>query len=467
MTGVALIWLAVAAALAVSSAALSRWLTFRDLRLAARDGALLDPSSADAPGRGRPRPWVVFNPSKFEDPDSFRAKVDDLALHRGIEHLHWRETTPDDPGTGQTVRALADGASVVIAAGGDGTVRAVAAGIAHSGARMGIIPVGTGNLLARNIGLPVDDLAASVATALGENHRSVDLAWLRVEDVEEASELPAEGALLAEAGAGSVRTLPEGVREPLPDEYAYVVIAGLGFDGETMAKTDPRLKKTVGWPAYVLSALTALHTRRMRSRLVLHDPIGEEVSSTTGTGTAPPSPDHSAPGHSAPGHGAPGHSAPRSDGAQGDDAHADGTHVGGAPEDPPGPDGSGTAAPDHDEVSEFNARTVLFANCGELPYIVLAPDADPDDGLLDVIAVDTQAGIIGWADLAAKVIVQGAGLRPLDMPASTGQIAFRQAPSASVHVDRAQVVQVDGDALGRARTVHARVDGAALDIAVP
>lgn len=419
MTGVALIWLATALLLAVGSAALSRWLTFRDTRNAARNGALLDPATADAVDRDRPRPWVVFNPSKFADPDDFRAKVDDLALQHGISHVHWRGTTPEDPGTGQTVRALAEGASVVIAAGGDGTVRAVAAGLAHAGVRMGIIPVGTGNLLARNLGLPLDDLPRAVAVALGPDHRSVDLAWLRVEDVEEASGIPAEGGLLAAADAPSVRSLPEGVREPQRDEYAYAIIAGLGFDGETMANTDPKLKKSVGWPAYVLSALTALRTRRMRCRLTLHDPAGPAGPAEQGVATSGP--------------------ATVDDGAPGDSA---------------------------DETTEFTARTVLFANCGELPYIVLAPDADPDDGLLDIIAVDTQAGLLGWADLAAKVLVQGVGLRPLDMPTSTGQIAFRQAPSASVHVDRPQVVQVDGDALGRARTAHVRVDAGALDIAV-
>jgi len=301
-------------------------------------------------------------------------------------------------------------------------VRAVAAGTAHSGVRMGIIPVGTGNLLARNLGLPIDDLPRAVGVALGPDHRGVDLAWLRVEDVEDAAELPAEGALLAAADAPSVRSLPEGVPEPGRDEYAYAIIAGLGFDGETMANTDPKLKKSVGWPAYVLSALTALRTRRMRCRLTLHDPAG----STGSTGSDD----------------------------QGTPARGRSTV------------GEGTPAGSPEETTEFTARTVLFANCGELPYIVLAPDADPDDGLLDIIAVDTQAGLLGWADLAAKVLVQGAGLRPLDIPTSTGQIAFRQAPAASVHVDRPQVVQVDGDALGRARTVHVRVDAGALDIAV-
>ncbi len=56
------------------------------------------------------------------------------------------------------------------------------------------------------------------------------------------------------------------------------------------------------------------------------------------------------------------------------------------------------------------------------------------------------------------------------MPASRklyGTIRFRQAEGASVSAQTPQVVQVDGDAIGTARIVHARVDRGALDIAVP
>lgn len=453
MTALAWVWLMVAVLLGIGAALLSRWQMFRDHREAARTGALLEPAPADDPERGRPRPWVIVNPSKHEDPQAFRDQVDRAAARHGITHVHWIDTTPEDPGTGQTLRALELGASVVVAAGGDGTVRAVAAGMAHSGVRMGILPVGTGNLLARNLGLPLDDVDAAVDVALGEDHRGVDLAWLRLEDVAEPADLPPEGALVAAAGAGSVRRLPDGVPEPREDEYAYVVISGLGFDGETMANTDATLKKRVGWPAYVVSALGAIRVRRMHSRLVLHSPVAPTVARPLHLVDVPPerigiieAADRGPISPAADEGGAAG-------GAGG------GAAAGGAA-------GSGPTGP-HDEVAELTARTVLFANCGELPFIVLAPDATLDDGLLDIIAVDTQAGLIGWMDLASKVVFQGAGMRALNMPTSMGHIAFRQAPAASVTVDRPHTVQVDGDALGSARTVHTRVEAGALDIAVP
>ena len=136
-----------------------------------RRQALEVPASVNDPTRGRPRPWIIMNPSKHEDPQAFKDLINRKAKELGIDHVHWRETTREDPGTGQAVRALEEGASVVIAAGGDGTVRAVAAGMAGSGVRMGIIPVGTGNVLAGNLSIP-DDPAHALTVALDRNHRA-------------------------------------------------------------------------------------------------------------------------------------------------------------------------------------------------------------------------------------------------------------------------------------------------------
>ena len=132
-----------------------RWYQTRQARLQLRKDAMLTPSSAFDPERGRPRPWVIVNPVKHDDLDAFKAEVNQAAHQMGIDHVHWRETTAEDPGTGQAIDALAQGASIIIASGGDGTVRAVAAGVAGSGVRRGIIPAGTGNILARNLGIPI------------------------------------------------------------------------------------------------------------------------------------------------------------------------------------------------------------------------------------------------------------------------------------------------------------------------
>lgn len=411
---------------------LSRYLRARDTRIALRRNAMLDPAIAQDPQRGRPRPWVIVNPSKHENIRAFRHEVDRAAATLGISHVHWLETTVQDPGTGQAVSALAKGASVVIAAGGDGTVRAVAAGLAGSGVRMGIIPVGTGNLLARNLHIPLDNVAAAVTIALGEHHRLVDCGWLRVDGVTQPSSRPAEGELVRAARTSVTKLhhqhLPELASLPSTDEYSFVVIAGLGFDGETMASTDPELKRKIGWIAYVVGALGQITKEGTRVRLLLRKPkpVDDPV------GDAPALDETSR-------------------------IVSDSATLGGVPL-PNQPDR---------ELTWIESRALMFANCGNLPYITLAPGARLDDGLLDVIAVSTQTGLLGWADLSWKVLAQGAGIKTFNLPQSTGRIRFRQAEGASVHTQTPQAVQVDGDAIGTARLVHVRVDRGALDVAVP
>ena len=385
-------------------------------RRARRRSALSVPSPPADPAEGLLRPWIVMNPSKHEDPAAFRALVDRTAMDLGAGPPHWLETTREDPGAGQAVEAVSRGAAVVIAAGGDGTVRAVAAGMAGSGVRMGILPVGTGNVLAGNLGLP-DDPAAAMAVALGEYHRNVDLTWVRLDGVEEASPLPAEGGLVLaahaarplEAGPGPNGAAPL----PAPDEYACAVVAGMGFDGRTMAGTHAALKKQFGWIAYVLAGLGSIGAPRLSARLTLRSPEAwEPAPIDAGDGLV---------------------GTPRGD----------------------------------DEVTRVEARSVMFANCGELKFLLLAPDANLSDGLIDVIAVDAQAGLLGWADVTWKFLGQLVGLRPLNLPVSTGTVAFRQARGASVVAQAAQAVQVDGDALGTARAMRVRIQPDALDVAVP
>src|SRR5690625_7813610 len=83
----------------------------------------------------------------------FRSLVERI---EGAETVFY-ETTIDDPGQGQAEQALREGADLVMAAGGDGTVRMVASVLAGTGVPMGIIPAGTGHLLARNVEVPLDD----------------------------------------------------------------------------------------------------------------------------------------------------------------------------------------------------------------------------------------------------------------------------------------------------------------------
>lgn len=75
----------------------------------------------------------------------------------------------------QTVRsAVQTGASAVVAAGGDGTVRSVAAGLVGSRTPLGVLPLGTLNHFAKDVGIPLD-LEQAVAAIVARRQRSVDV----------------------------------------------------------------------------------------------------------------------------------------------------------------------------------------------------------------------------------------------------------------------------------------------------
>ena len=100
------------------------------------------------------------------------------------------------------------------ALGGDGTVRAVAQELVGTGVALGLLPGGTGNLLARNFGLPIDSLAAAAAAALSGQDRTIDVGWLVV-DPDESQR------------AGDLRSGADNV-------HCFTVMAGIGFDAEIM-----------------------------------------------------------------------------------------------------------------------------------------------------------------------------------------------------------------------------------------
>src|SRR5699024_5713319 len=101
----------------------------RELAALKAANATLDGGTAADDGALR-RVAVVLNPSKFRETGSFRRKITDAVARIEGAEVAFYETTIDDPGTGQTEQAVADGADLVMAAGGDGTVRLVASVLA-------------------------------------------------------------------------------------------------------------------------------------------------------------------------------------------------------------------------------------------------------------------------------------------------------------------------------------------------
>ena len=165
---------------------------------------------------------VIVNPIKVEDAEGFHAMVERSATSAGWTATAWFETTEDDPGRSMAEQAAIDGAELVLVCGGDGTVRTVCAELAGTGVAVGVIPAGTGNLLARNLGLPLF-FQAAVEVALSGQDRAIDL--------------------VSVSGDG----IPEGEH--------FMVMAGMGVDAVIMEGLNERIKAHVGWLAYFLSGL--------------------------------------------------------------------------------------------------------------------------------------------------------------------------------------------------------------------
>ena len=107
---------------------------------------------------------MILNPVKV-DADALRAAIAAEPAAADWAETLWYETTEADPGGGQAKQALEAGADLVIAAGGDGTIRAVAEVLGGTSTSLALLPSGTGNLLARNLDLTLDDMEHSIRTS--------------------------------------------------------------------------------------------------------------------------------------------------------------------------------------------------------------------------------------------------------------------------------------------------------------
>lgn len=192
------------------------------------------------PDFSRPTAAVIYNPVKV-DVDALRATVTAEASAAGWGESAWYETSVEDVGQGVTRQALEDGASLIIAAGGDGTVRAVAEAVRGTGTSVALLPSGTGNLLARNLDLTLDDMTHSVRTAFTGVDRDIDLGVIDIEREDRT------------------RT-----------RHVFVVMAGMGIDAKMIDNTDEDLKAKAGWAAYLKAIVASLrdpNELRMRFRL--------------------------------------------------------------------------------------------------------------------------------------------------------------------------------------------------------
>lgn len=179
------------------------------------------------------RAAIVYNPIKVLDVEAMTERVATYMKHIGWGEPMWLGTTVDDPGAGMCAAAVENEVDVIFVAGGDGTVMSAVTALAGGTTPLAILPSGTGNLLARNLDLPLDDETA--ALRIGTSGRTIEI------DV------------------GAV------------EHRKFAVMAGLGFDAAMMRDAPERLKKRVGWPAYVVSAAKHLRGRGILIKLTVDD----------------------------------------------------------------------------------------------------------------------------------------------------------------------------------------------------
>ena len=190
---------------------------------------------------------VVYNPLRVDDLDDAQATVAKACADNGWAEPRWVETTAEETGEKQAREAVRDGADVVASLGGDGTVRAVASALVGTDVALGLLPGGTGNLLARNLGVPVGSLDDAARALVEGRDRRIDVGAVRLAD-----DLPEPES------SHATKDSPAGVAD---DEEVFLVMAGFGLDGEIMADTDEKVKEAVGWVAYVLAAFKKVSGR--------------------------------------------------------------------------------------------------------------------------------------------------------------------------------------------------------------
>jgi undecaprenyl-diphosphatase len=169
----------------------------------------------DQEGATGTRSAVIANPAKVKDGGRGHAQIHAALASAGWPRPLWLETTWDDPGRGQTRRAIQAGAEVIFACGGDGTVTACASELAGTSVPLAVVPSGTGNLLAANLKLPKRP-ADAVAAATSHGRRRLDVG--------------------------------------MAEDRCFTVMAGMGFDAQMLRDTPETLKARIGWPAYAIAA---------------------------------------------------------------------------------------------------------------------------------------------------------------------------------------------------------------------
>ena len=170
---------------------------------------------------------LIFNPNAGRGGKTRAARVThfcELLRERGIEVEAVGTNAPHDAAR-LAAQAVREGRSEVIVSGGDGTINEALQGLVGTGARLGIWPAGTANVLARELSLPFDAAGAAGVIARGATRRI----YLGCATAEETGE-----------------------------RRYFSLMAGIGLDASIVERVRPRLKRRVGEGAFWVSGLSHL-----------------------------------------------------------------------------------------------------------------------------------------------------------------------------------------------------------------
>lgn len=186
------------------------------------------------------RAAVIVNPTKVKDLHALRDRL--TTVFRGYDWAPplWSETTVADPGEGQAREAMAAGVDLVVALGGDGTIRCVASALTGNDTPLAVLAGGTGNLFARQLGLPVNRYADALRIGLSGTDAQVDVIRISMDTT----------------GSGG-----------FDEEHIGLVMSGVGRDADIMADTSETLKSRLGWTAYIAAG----------TKQLLHDHVSATI----------------------------------------------------------------------------------------------------------------------------------------------------------------------------------------------
>ena len=182
---------------------------------------------------------VIFHPSKIT-----RAKIEAAFSKAGFVNLSYFPSDHKTGGFKATKKAIEAGATHIIVAGGDGTVRACVQAVFEEEAAVsiGLVPIGTGNILARNLKLPITNLDKCIRRAVIGDVYEIDLGV--------AKAINKDGELT---------------------KFYFTGIAGIGMDARIMQRTQTELKRRVGWIAYIEGGFRSLPLKFEKFEVLVDD----------------------------------------------------------------------------------------------------------------------------------------------------------------------------------------------------